>query len=84
MRTVFDKNGVYDPLVGKCICLTDIHGKAYIGKVLCRCRADENDSGEDSIGLSFTSRKHWDADFDRSEILSIEILDDNEIPERLK
>ena len=75
MTKKYDVTADFYPLYFKQVRVIDIDGVEYIGEVDDVGRAEENDSGEDSIGIITRPDINMGVDLNRSEILSIEILE---------
>ena len=75
MGKQYDISLSFEPLWYKRVRVVDIDGKVYEGEVIDVGRADDNDSGEDSIGIETHPDIRSGYDLDRSEIVSIEIIE---------
>ena len=75
MGKQYDITASFFPLAFKYVRVVDIDGKVYEGEVIDVGRADDNDSGEDSIGIETRPDIRFGYDLDRSEIVSIEIIE---------
>ncbi len=84
MGRSFDIKASFWPLFGLYVCAVDKRGRVHKGRIIDVGRADDNDSGEDSIGIVTRPKDREGVDLDRSEIVSIEILDDDEITEDIR
>ncbi len=84
MGKIYNHNGSLYELYWEYVCVKDIYGKTHRGQVIDVGRADENDSGEDSIGIITRPKDGEGVGFDRHEIVSIEILEGEEITEDIK
>ena len=84
MGNFFDPNGNFWGIVGKYASVKDKYGRVHRGRIIDACRADENDSGEDSIGIITHPKERCGSELDRSEIVSIEILNDDEVTDDIR
>ena len=75
MSKQYDITASFFPLGFKRVRVVDIDGKVYEGEVIDVGRADENDSGEDSIGILTRPDIKFGYGLNRSEIVSIEIIE---------
>ena len=75
MSKQYDVSLSFESLWYKYVRVVDIDGKVYEGKVIDIGRADDNDSGEDSIGILTRPDIKFGYGFNRSEIVSIEIIE---------
>ena len=71
----YDVNSDYYDLMGKYVRVVDDEGIVYEGRIMMMCRADENDEGEESIGIITNMVTRTGTELFRHEIVSIEILD---------
>ncbi len=84
MGKFYDPNDSFWPLIGKYVCVKDIYGRTHRGRLIDVDRADDNESGEDSIGVITHPKVKCGSDINRSEIVSIEILERDEITDDIR
>ncbi len=73
MSKQYDVSLSFEPLWYKYVRVIDNAGKTYEGRVMMVCRADENDNGEESIGIITNMDLKVGTELYRHEIASIEI-----------
>lgn len=73
MSQQYDVSQNFEPLWYKYVRVVENNGKIHEGRIMMVCRADENDNGEESIGIITNMELKTGIELYRHEIASIEI-----------